>query len=191
MGTVKLNATFDGWGYFQVFNNVEAGTATLAPSEYVDQPLAERADLDIDYLGEMGYFAPKELLDPSLASGSGDLTMHNVEGDPETEGDEPTFDAGPRSFISWYSAGLHAVEYRPGHWHTGNGDDVHSWNVHEVGRFIAEDGSNFWGIHVDELENEQQVILASDRNSGLWLFSFECTKEVLDEGVDTGFYCRR
>ena len=111
----------------------------------------------IGYLGEMGYFAPIELLDPALASGAGDLTMHNVEGDPLTAGETPTFDAGPRSFISWYSAGLRAVEYRPGHWHTGNGD-VQSWNVHEVGRFIAPDGSNFWGVHVDEHAGEQIIL---------------------------------
>ena len=86
---------------------------------------------------------------------------------------------------------MRAVEYRPGHWHTGNGGRVASWNVHEVGRFIAEDGSNFWGVHVDELDG-QQVIIGSDRNTGLWIFTFTCESSVLDDqGVDTGLYCRR
>ena len=143
----------------------------------------------------MGYFAPVEATDPSLAVGRGDLTMHNVEGDPLTAGDTPTFDSGPRSFISWYSAGMRAVEYRPGHWHPKTGGVV-SWNVHEVGQFIAEDGSNFWGVHVDEATvngvDNTQIILGSDRNTGLWIFTFDCVDRVLDAaGQDTGLYCRR
>lgn len=190
VGTVALEATFDGWGYYHVLNNLPGGTTTLAPPSVPGESLDDRDALDVGYLGEIGYFAPQELLDPELATGAGDLTMHNVEGDPMTAGDTPTFDSGPRSFISWYSAGLRAVEYRPGHWHTGNGD-VFSWNVHEVGRFIAEDGSNFWGVHVEELDGEQ-IILGTDRNTGLWIFSFTCENEVLDENnSDTGLYCRR
>ena len=55
--------------------------------------------------GEIGYFAPQEVLNPELATDAGDLTMHNLESDPLTAGDTPTFDEGPRSFISWCSAG--------------------------------------------------------------------------------------
>ncbi len=189
-GPVALEASFDGWGYYHVLNNLQGGTTTLAPPSVPGESPLDREILNIDYLGEMGYFAPKELLDPALATGAGDLTMHNVEGDPTTAGETPTFDAGPRSFISWYSLGMRAVEYRPGHWHTGNGG-VYSWNVHEVGQFIAEDGSNFWGIHVEE-HNGEQIILGSDRNTGLWIFKFNCVDEVLDEnGADSGLYCRR
>lgn len=188
---IAISAEFDGWGYFHVLNNLPGGTTTLAPPSVPGESPVDREVVPIGYLEEMGYFAPQELTDESLAIGSGDLTMHNVEGDPLTAGDTPTFDAGPRSFISWYSAGMRAVEYRPGHWHTGNGG-VFSWNVHEVGRFIAEDGSNFWGVHVDELDDGTQIILASDRNTGLWIFTFDCVSEVLDENdQDTGLYCRR
>ncbi|NNF25184.1 MAG: hypothetical protein HKN63_10340 [Rhodobacteraceae bacterium] len=192
---VGLSATFDGWGYFHVLNNLMGGTTTLAPPSVPGESPDNRDVLDIEYLGHMGYFAPIEATDPDLAVGAGDLTMHNVEGDPSTAGDTPTFDAGPRSFISWYSAGMRAVEYRPGHWHTGNGG-VASWNVHEVGRFIAEDGSNFWGVHVEEHDGEQ-IILGSDRFTGLWIFRFNCESEVLVEDtetgelVDSGLYCRR
>ncbi len=187
---MDISADFDGWGYYHVLNNLPAGTTTLAPPAYPGQPPAERDVLGIDYLGEIGYFAPIELTDPTLASGAGDLTMHNLEADPLTAGDTPTFDAGPRSFISWYSAGMRAVEYRPGHWHTGNAD-VFSWNVHEVGRFIAADGSNFWGVHVDQHQG-RQIILGSDRNTGLWIFSFQCESFVADQnGEDSGLYCRR
>ena len=189
-GTTTLESTFDGWGYFYALNNLQGGTTTLAPPSVPGESPDNRELLDIDYLGTLGYFAPQELINPDLAIGAGDLTMHNVEGDPLTAGQIPDFNAGPRSFISWYSAGMRAVEYRPGHWHTGNGG-VFSWNVHEVGQFIAEDGSNFWGVHVDELDG-QQIILGSDRNTGLWIFTFDCVNQVLDDqGNDSGLYCRR
>jgi hypothetical protein len=190
-GTVEgLEQIFDGWGYYHVLNNLADGTTTLAPPSVPGESPEDREVLDIPYLGHMGYYAPIEATDPALATGAGDLTMHNVEGDPLTAGDTPTFDSGPRSFVSWYSAGMRAVEYRPGHYHTGNGG-VESWNVHEVGQFIDEDGSNFWGVHVDERDGEQ-IILGSDRNTGLWIFTFTCETEVFDAaGDDTGLYCRR
>ena len=190
VGTLTLESTFDGWGYYYALNNLQGGTTTLAPPSVPGESPDNREILNIDYLETLGYFAPQELINPDLAIGAGDLTMHNVEGDPLTAGQIPDFNAGPRSFISWYSAGMRAVEYRPGHWHTGNGG-VYSWNVHEVGQYIAEDGSNFWGVHIDEHEG-QQIILGSDRNTGLWIFTFECVDEVLDEnGEDSGLYCRR
>jgi hypothetical protein len=189
-GQVVLEASFDGWGYFHALNNLQDGTTALAPPSQPGESPDDRVILPINYLGEIGYFAPQELTNPNLAIGSGDLTMHNVESDPLTAGEIPSFDAGPRSFIAWYSLGLRAVEYRPGHWHTGNGGVV-SWNVHEVGQFIAEDGSNFWGVHVDE-HNGEQVILGSDRNTGLWIFKFNCKSDVPnDEGEPSGLYCRK
>ena len=121
VGSVTLESTFDGWGYFYALNNLPGGTTTLAPPSVPGESPDNRDVLNIDYLGMLGYFAPQELIDPDLAVGAGDLTMHNVEGDPLTAGQIPDFNAGPRSFISWYSAGMRAVEYRPGHWHTGNG----------------------------------------------------------------------
>lgn len=193
VGTVSLNATFDGWGYFHLLSNVET-TTTLAPPLTMGEPVTDRESIVVGYLGELGYFAPEEASDPERATDSGDLTMHNVEGDPGTAGEEPTFDSGPRAFISWYSAGMRAIEYRPGHWHTGVNGGFYSWNIHEVGRFIAEEGSNFWGVHVDdsELVAGENLILGSDRNTGLWIFSFVCEKEVLDEkGKPTGHYCRK
>lgn len=96
-------------------------------------------------------------------------------------------------FVSWYSLGMRALEYRPGHYHSNaNGEGSYSQNVHEVGRFIAEDGSNFWGIHVDEMEDGTQIILASDRSTGLWIFTFNClTRGQVDENGESQdvFYC--
>lgn len=155
-----ISADFDGWGYFHVLNNLLTG---------------DSGDLE-----ELGYYAPAEVADPVLATGAGDLTMHNVIADPRAQDVTPTMQEGPRAFISWYSLGMRAVEYRPGHFHDNTrGEGVFSQNVHEVGRWIAEDGSNFWGVDVTEIDSDgdgqtEQYILGSDRNTGLWIFQFVC-----------------
>lgn len=169
-----LGAAFDGWGYFHALNNVRS-TMT------VPRGMGEDAEsVEVGYLGEIGYYAPAELTDPALASGAGDLTMHNLEVDLNNP---------DRTFISWYSLGMRAVEWRPGHLHENmKGEGVVSWNMHEVGRFIAgeeygeSEGSNFWGIHVTEVDG-QQYILGSDRNTGLWIFQWSC------EDVSDVLYC--
>ena len=190
---VDISADFDGWGYMHVLNHLDN------PVD-VPHPDGVRA---VPYLGEIGYYAPAELADPALASGAGDLTMHNIEADPLTQDVTPSPTGGPRSYISWYSLGMRAVEYRPGHFHTDAlGEKVLSWNVHEVGRWIAEkdelmavlglseeeavalEGSNFWGVHVTEIDGVQ-YILGSDRNTGLWIFAFECLSS------DGPLYCQR
>ena len=144
--------------------------------------------VDVPQLGHIGYYAPAETVEEGLGTNFGDLTMHNIEVDPTTQDVTPTFEGGPRMFVSWYSLGMRALEYRPGHFHANlNDEGSYSWNVHEVGRYIAEDGSNFWGIHVDTINidgEDQQVILASDRNTGLWVFTFGCESEVPGP-----FYC--
>ncbi len=179
---------FDGWGYLRVLNNTGSELNVPGQSPGSDPTVA------VQQLGEIGFYAPAETLE-APADGEdpfqfGDLTMHNVEIDPSTQGVLPTFEQGPRMFVSWYTLGMRALEYRPGHWHTNaNGEGSYSWNVHEVGRFIAEDGSNFWGVHVDTIEIdgvERQIILGSDRNTGLWIFSFGC-----EDNVEGPFYCQR
>lgn len=133
---------FDGWGYFHALK-----TGSLA---------------------ELGYYAPQETNNPADASGFGDLTMHNVEGDPTNAN---------RAFISWYSLGMRAIEYKKGFSIATPGtsagvDDYYSRNFKEVGRFIAPDGSNFWGVHVYSHPNGTQYVLGGDRNTGLWIFKY-------------------
>lgn len=181
------SSIFDGWGYLHVINNT---------GNEIDVPSAGMANPDtmtVPSGSELGYYAPAEAVEAPLpgADPVGDLTMHNIEADPLTQDITPSFNEGPRMFVSWYSLGMRALEYRPGHFHdNSNGEGSYSQNVHEVGRFIAEDGSNFWGVHVDELQDGRQVILASDRNTGLWVFTFSCVTrvEVGDEEQDI-FYC--
>lgn len=144
---VDIRAVFDGWAYFHL--------------------------LDRETLDEIGFYAPGEVFDRDFASGFGDLSMHNVEGDP--------VDA-ERAYVAWYSLGLRAVEHSPdfdtappdGDWDaaTPPEDDYYGENVEEVGRFIAEDGSNFWGVHVHE-QGSNRYILASDRNTGIRIFQFD------------------
>lgn len=180
---VSAGSVYDGWGYLHIINNT--GSTITVPS----MGMANPATMDVPTGHHLGYYAPAETVeDTGLGTAFGDLTMHNIEADPLTQDVEPTFDAGPRMFISWYSLGMRALEYRPGHFHdNSNNEGSYSQNVHEVGRFIAEDGSNFWGVHVDEAEDGDQIILASDRNTGLWIFKFQCTDEVTGEP----FYCQR
>ena len=189
---VSASSIFDGWGYFHAINNT-GGDITVP----INGAASGETEV-VPHMGELGYYAPAEAVEEFDELGNvrgtsaGDLTMHNIEVDPETQGMTPTFEAGPRMFLSWYSLGMRALEYRPGHFHdNSNGEGSYSQNVHEVGRWIEEDGgSNFWGIHVDYMEidgAETQVILASDRNNGLYIFTFSCETR-LDDGT-SAFYC--
>ncbi len=146
--------------------------------------------ISVEPMGTIGYYAPEEIADPDLASGAGDLTMHNLETDIRDR---------ERIFISWYSLGMRVVEFRDGHFHdNSNNEGSYSWNIHEVGRWIAGDaetpesqlelapfaaqhglevddltGSNFWGVTQAEIDGER-YILGSDRNTGLWIFEYDC-----------------
>ena len=165
---VSASSIFDGWGYLHVINNT-GGDVTVpvggaGERRHRDDPARWR---------ELGYYAPYQAVEEcSLVDGEdvcwgtdfGDLTMHNIEADPLTQDITPSFTEGPRMFVSWYSLGMRALEYRPGHFHDNSNDEgSYSQNVHEVGRWIEPDGgSNFWGVHVDEMEidgEDTQVIL--------------------------------
>ncbi|MEN8239950.1 MAG: PA domain-containing protein, partial [Actinomycetota bacterium] len=186
---VSASSIFDGWGYLHIINNTGGD---------VEVPIGGAASGNTDVIsqmGELGYYAPAqavEEINPDTGEpygvAFGDLTMHNIEADPLTQDLTPSFDEGPRMFVSWYSLGMRALEYRPGHYHANlNDEGSYSQNVHEVGRWIEpEGGSNFWGVHVDQMEidgEETQLILASDRNNGLYIFTFSCLARV-DVGDD-------
>lgn len=105
--------------------------------------------LDAETLEEIDAFAPPEVFDPNFATGFGDLTMHNVEADPATD----------LAYISWYSLGLRVVRFG-------------SSGLKEVGHYVDRLGSNYWGVHVHRGPGGERLILASDRDSGLWIFRF-------------------
>lgn len=101
--------------------------------------------IDTGTLKEVDVFAPPQVTDPAFAQGFGDLTMHNV----ETQGDIAA--------ISWYSLGLRVLRFGPD-------------GLREVGHYIDPDGNNLWGVHF--ARGHRNVILASDRDTGLWIFRF-------------------
>ena len=98
------------------------------------------------------YFIP-ESQDPAYADGFGDLSVHEVATDPDQD----------LAYISYYSGGLRVLKYRDA---AGNPD------LQEVGAHIDADGNNFWGVEVHKHPNGQKYVLASDRDSGVWLFQY-------------------
>jgi hypothetical protein len=124
---VNISAVFDGWGYVHLY---DANTMQ-----------------DHDQ-----YFIP-ESQDPAYASGFGDLSVHEVATDPDTD----------LAYISYYAGGLRVLKY----YDAGGNPDLQ-----EVGAHIDANGNNFWGIEVHKHPNGQKYILASDRDSGVWIFQY-------------------
>lgn len=94
------------------------------------------------------YYVP-ESQDPAYAEGFGDLSVHEVATDPDRN----------LGYISYYGAGFRVVSYGAG-------------GMREVGRYIEEGGNNFWGVEVHKHPNGQKYVLASDRDSGVYLFQY-------------------
>lgn len=94
------------------------------------------------------YWVP-ESQDPAYASDFGDLSVHEVATDPDQD----------LAYISYYAAGFRVLSYA--------GDQLT-----EVGHFIDEGGNNFWGVEVHKHPNGQKYVLASDRDSGLYIFQY-------------------
>ena len=101
-------------------------------------------------LTELDTYAVPEAHDPAFAFGFGDLSVHEVATDPT----DPDL-----AYLSYYSAGLRAVQIQDG-------------ELVEVGGYIDPDGgNNFWGVEVwTHPETGEEYILASDRDSGLYIF---------------------
>jgi hypothetical protein len=124
--SVTLSAVFDGWGYVHLFN---AST-----------------------LQEIDTYAVAEGLDPAFAAGFGNLTVHEVAVDIETD----------LAYLSYYDAGLRVIKFDAS-------------GIQEVGDFIDANGNDFWGVQVFRLPadaTEQTYVAASDRDSGLWIFKY-------------------
>lgn len=94
------------------------------------------------------YWVP-ESQQEAFASGFGDLSVHEVATDPDEE----------LAYISYYAAGFRVVSYAGG-------------ELNEVGHFIDEGGNNFWGVEVHEHPDGEKYVLASDRDSGLYILQY-------------------
>jgi Ca2+-binding RTX toxin-like protein len=104
---------------------------------------------DANTMQAIDHFAIPESLNETLALDYGDLTVHEVAMDPNRN----------RAYVSYYAGGLRVFDFsREG-------------GLQEVGAFIDQGGNNFWGVEVHAMGGGiGQVILASDRDAGLYIF---------------------
>jgi hypothetical protein len=100
---------------------------------------------------EVDIYAPEEGQLEAFAENFGDMTVHEVATDP---------DPG-RNFVyvSHYALGMRVLAYDDG-------------GLEEVGAFVEEGGSNYWGVEVHKM-NGKTYILGSDRDRGLRIFTFD------------------
>ncbi|MET0687167.1 MAG: PA domain-containing protein [Solirubrobacteraceae bacterium] len=97
---------------------------------------------------QVDIYTPTENQDPAFAEGYGDMTVHEVAADPDRD----------LFYVSHYALGMRVLAY----------DDS---GFTEVGRFVEEGGSNYWGVEVHKM-NGRTYILGSDRDRGLRIFQF-------------------
>jgi hypothetical protein len=110
---------------------------------------------------EIAQITIPETADEDFATGFGDVTVHEVEvprGDPNEGGPAPDDDLV--AYFSWYSGGFRVF------------DISDPSNPAELGHFIDAQGNNFWGVALAEDENGDRIVLASDRDFGLFIFRY-------------------
>ncbi|MDP8943554.1 MAG: hypothetical protein M3N16_05485 [Actinomycetota bacterium] len=105
--------------------------------------------LDATTLDEVGAYAIPEALDRRNATGFGDLSIHETAADPTRD----------LVYAAWYSGGFRVLSYGPG-------------GLQEVGRYIDRGGNDFWGVEVHRARGGRHVVLASDRDRGLYVFRY-------------------
>jgi hypothetical protein len=107
-------------------------------------------------LTELDTYAIPEAMDPAFAEGFGDLSVHEVATDPT----DPDL-----AYLSYYAGGLRALRIVDGELVEVGG------YIDPVGGVTEAGGNNFWGVEVwTHPETGEEYILASDRDSGLWIF---------------------
>ena len=116
---------------------------------------------------ELDTYAIPEAMNPAFASGYGDLSVHEVATDPNN----PNL-----LYLSYYSGGVRMLEIQCDP--EADLTDTSSCELEEVGAFIDEGGSNFWGVEIIDNPNDDEavtgdesLILASDRDYGLYIFT--------------------
>ena len=130
--TLRFESYFDGWGYLRLFENRTRG--------------GKYRQLDT--------FAIPEAHDPRHATGSGDLSIHEVATSPT----DPTL-----VYSAYYAGGFRVLRIEGG-------------RLVEKAAYIAPGGSNFWGVQVWTPTSGpyagQELVLASDRDYGLYVFRY-------------------
>jgi len=102
-------------------------------------------------------FAIPEAIDERYSSGFGDLSIHEFATDPATN----------LAYAAWYAGGLRVLRFS------------RAAGLQEVGKFIDEGGSNFWGVehYTDRAGN--RLIVGSDRDYGLYILKYTGPGAVL------------
>jgi hypothetical protein len=121
---VSARTQYDGWGYAHLYD--------AKTSQLIDD------------------FAIPEGVDARYASGFGDLSIHEVAADPQTN----------LAYVSYYSGGLRVLRFS------------RAAGLEEVGRFIDEGGSNFWGVEQFTDKDGNRLIAGSDRDYGLYIVKY-------------------
>jgi hypothetical protein len=115
---------------------------------------------DLSNVVEVDQFAIPEAMDPDYASGYGDLSVHEVAVDPQD---------ADLAYLAYYSGGLRAIEIQ-----CTDPADTSTCELVEVGGYLDPEGNNFWGVQTFVADSGpyegRTIILASDRDSGLWIF---------------------
>ena len=108
-------------------------------------------------------YAIDESRDEDFATGFGDLSVHEVAVDPLNAN---------LAYLSYYAGGLRAIEISESASRCTAEDDDATRTAPcliEVGGYLDDEGNNFWGVETI-VRNGVVYILASDRDSGLWIF---------------------
>ena len=100
-------------------------------------------------LSEADTYAIPEAHDPAFATGAGDLSVHEIATSAVNKN---------RAYVSYYSGGVRVLEISRG-------------KLVEKAAFIAEGGSNFWGVQVFS-SGGKEYVAASDRDKGLYVFEY-------------------
>jgi PA domain/LVIVD repeat len=125
---------------------------------------------DANTLEEIDTYVIPEAIDPAFAEGFGDLSVHEVATDPK-------HDIG---YLSYYAGGFRVISFDRRH------------GITEVGHFIDENGNNFWGVQIADRKHHRRhrddddfpLVLASDRDSGLWIFRYTGEDDDEDDKED-------
>ncbi|HET6919152.1 MAG TPA: hypothetical protein VFI46_06770, partial [Jiangellaceae bacterium] len=110
---------------------------------------------------EIAQISIPETTDEDFAVGFGDLTVHEVEvprGDPNEGGPGPDDDLV--AYFSWYAGGFRVFDI------SDPADPT------ELGHYIDNAGNNFWGVALAEDGTGNRIVLASDRDYGLFIFRY-------------------
>jgi hypothetical protein len=121
--TLTFASEFDGWGYVHLYDR-----ATMT---------------------ELDTYAIPQAHDPAFASGSGDMSVHEV---------ATSHQQADLAYFSYYAGGFRVTR-------------IVDNELVEKGHFIDEGGNNFWGVQVFEHEG-QEYVAASDRDFGLYIFRY-------------------